>query len=66
MKQIVTVSAILSVLAIAIFGCLIIFDVISFDAGLTNLFKIVGALVLLGACAALITFFVRSGKEPPA
>lgn len=62
MKQIVTVTAILSVLVIAIFGCLMIFEVMSFDAALSGLLKIVAAIVLLGVCSALITFFLRSRK----
>ena len=60
MKQIVTVTAILSVLTIAIFGCLVIFELMTFDAALSNLLKIVAAIVLLGGCSALITFVLRS------
>ena len=62
MKRIVTVTAILSVLAIAVFGCLIIFEVTTFDVALSNLLKIVAAILLLGGCSALITYFVRSSK----
>ena len=66
MKQIVTITAILAVITIAIFGCLYIFEVISPETALSNLVKVVGAIVLLGGCSALVTLLTGSKKEPPA
>lgn len=62
MKQIVLVTAILCVLAVAILGSLSIFEVMSYDAALSGLLKTVSAVVLLGGCSALIMFLVRSKK----
>jgi len=66
MKQIVTITAILAVITIAIFGCLYIFEVISPETALSNLVKVVAAIVLLGGCSALVTLLTGSKKEPPA
>ena len=65
MKQIVVITAVLAVITIAIFGCLYIFDIISPEGVLSNLTKVVAAIVLLGGCSALITFLTGSKKEPP-
>ena len=66
MKQIAIISAVLAVLATATMGCLYLFEVMSFDAAMTGLMKIVGAIVLLGGCSALIALLLRANKEPPA
>jgi len=65
MKQIVAITAILAVITIAIFGCLYIFEIVSPEIALTNLTKVVAAIVLLGGCSALITFLTGQKKEPP-
>jgi hypothetical protein len=65
MKQIVVITAILAVITIAIFGCLYIFEIISPEIALTNLTKVVAAIVLLGGCSALISFLTGNKKEPP-
>ena len=66
MKQIVIITAVLAVITIAIFGCLYIFELMSPEIALTNLTKIVAAIVLLGGCSALITALTGKKKEPPA
>ncbi len=66
MKQIVTITAMLAVIAIAIFGCLYIFEILSPETAVSNLGKIVAAIVLLGACSALITALTGKKKGPPA
>jgi hypothetical protein len=65
MKQIVVITAILAVITIAIFGCLYIFELMSPEIALTNLIKVVAAIVLLGGCSALISFLTGNKKEPP-
>jgi hypothetical protein len=65
MKQIVVITAILAVITIAIFGCLYIFELMSPEIALTNLTKVVAAIVLLGGCSALISFLTGNKKEPP-
>ena len=66
MKQIAIISAVLAVFATATMGCLYLFEVLSFDDAVTGLMKIVGAIVLLGGCSALIALLLRANKEPPA
>jgi hypothetical protein len=65
MKQIVIITAVLAVITIAIFGCLYIFELMSPEIALTNLTKVVAAIVLLGGCSALISFLTVNKKEPP-
>ena len=54
MNQIVSVAGILAILAIAIFGCLLIFDIVSFGTAGANLLRVIAAIALLAVCAALI------------
>jgi hypothetical protein len=54
MKQIMTIAGFLIVLAIAIFGCLLIFGVITFESAGGSFIKMIAAIALLGGCAALI------------
>jgi hypothetical protein len=60
MKQILTITVVLSVVVIAIVGCMYIFEVSSLEDATSNLAKAVGAIVLLGGCSALIAFLMRS------
>ena len=60
MKQILMITAILSILAVALFGCLYIFEVLSYESAMSNLFKFVAAIVLLGGCSALVMALMRS------
>lgn len=60
MKQILMITAILSILSIALFGCLYIFEVMSYESAMSNLIKFVAAIVLLGGCSALVMFLMRS------
>jgi type IV secretory pathway VirB2 component (pilin) len=64
MKQIVSISAVLAVISVAIFGCLYIFGLMSPEAALSNLLKVVAAIALLGGCSALVVFLMGSKKEP--
>jgi len=65
MKNILTITAVLSVFAVATVGCLYIFDILSYEDSVSGLLKIVAAIVLLGGCSALIAFLMPSDKEPP-
>jgi hypothetical protein len=58
MKQILTIAGLLIVLAIAIFGCLLIFGVITFESAGGSFIKMIAAIALLGGCAALIGLFM--------
>lgn len=58
MKQIVNVAGVLILIAVAIFGCLYIFGVMGFDSILSNLLKIVAAVVLLAICWALVAMMM--------
>ena len=65
MKKILTITVVLSVFAAATVGCLYIFDILSYEDSVSNLLKVVAAIVLLGGCSALVAFLMRSNKEPP-
>ena len=66
MKQIISITAVLAVITVAIVGCLYIFEVLSYDNSVSILLKAVAAIVLLGGCSALVAFLMRPKKEPPA
>jgi len=62
MKHIITITAILTVITVAVTGCLYIFEIISADTAISNLSKIVAVIVLLGGCSALVAVITRSRK----
>jgi len=62
MKQILTITAVLTVIAVAIVGCLYIFELMSYDDAVSNLLKVGGAILLLGACSAAISALMRARK----
>ena len=51
MKQIAIITVILTVITIAVFGCLYIFEFLSYESAWNNLAKVVAAIVLLGVCS---------------
>jgi hypothetical protein len=65
MKQIVIITAVLAVITIGIFGWLYILELKCPEIALSNLIKVVAAIVLLGGCSALISFLTGNKKEPP-
>lgn len=65
MKQIVSISAVLAVISVAIFGCLYIFGLMSPESVASNLLKVLAAIVLLGGCAALVVVLTGSKKARP-
>ena len=64
-KQIVSISAVLAVISVAIFGCLYIFGLMSPESAASNLAKVIAAIVLLGGCSALVVVLTGSKKAPP-
>ena len=60
MRQIAIVSAFFIVILVAVVGLLIIFDIMTFDSGMSMMLKFGAAIVLLGACSALISFMMRA------
>lgn len=62
MKQILTITVVLAVLASALVGCLFIFDVMSYEDAMSNLLKVVGVILLLGVCSAVITALMGAKK----
>ena len=62
MKQILTITVVLIVLAVAIVGCLFIFDLMSLDDATSNVLKVGGAILLLGACSAAISALMGAKK----
>ena len=58
MKKIAIVCVALIIIMAAILGVLIVFDVMSFDAALSNLLKASGAILVLGIASALISLMM--------
>ena len=65
MRQIAIVCAFFVVILVAVVGLLVIFDMLSFEAGMSMMLKFGAAIVLLGACSALIAFMMgkKEGSE---
>jgi hypothetical protein len=64
MRQIVLISVFFLVLLLATLGCLLIFEVLSFEAARSSAIRFGSAIVLLGACSALLTLLMRRGNRP--
>jgi hypothetical protein len=62
MQKIAIICAFLIVVMAAIVGLLVIFEMISFESGMSNMLKFGGAIVLLGAASALISLMMGSKK----
>ena len=62
MKPIISITALLAILALAIIGVLYIFEMISVDYATSTLIKVEAAIILLGGCSALVALLTRSGK----
>ena len=60
MRQIAIVCAFFVVILVAIIGLMIIFDVMSFEGGMSTMLKFGAAIVLLGACTAVVSLMMRS------
>ena len=63
MKQTGIIMAFFLVLTIAVFGCMIIFDVMSMDKAVGYILKSAAAIVLLGVCSILLTFLFKSDSN---
>lgn len=63
MQKIALVCAFLIVIMAAVLGVLVIFDVISFDTGVSNMLKFGGAIVVLGIASALISLMMNSKND---
>ena len=59
MKNILVLTAIFAILAASAIGCLMIFEVYSFDQGTSFLLKALAVIFLLGAASAVIALIVR-------
>ena len=62
MQKIAIICAFFIVVMSAIVGLLVIFDMMSFESGMTNMLKYGGAIALLGAASALISLMMGSKK----
>ena len=58
MRQIAIICAFFLVILVAVVGLMIIFDMMSFDTGLSMMLRFGAAIVLLGACSALISYLM--------
>ena len=63
MKQTGIIMAFFLVLSVAVFGCLIIFDVMSMDKAMGYMLKSAAAILLLGVCSILLTFLFKSDSK---
>jgi branched-subunit amino acid ABC-type transport system permease component len=62
MKVIFNMTFILSIIISVGIGCLIIFEVLTFDQGLDYILKSLAVLILLGLSSAAITFVTNKNK----
>lgn len=62
MQKIAIICAFFIVVMAAVIGLLVIFDMMTFESGMTNMLKFGGAIVLLGAASALISLMMGSKK----
>ena len=62
MKPIITITALLAILALAIIGVLYIFEMISADYATFTLIKVEAAIILLGGCSAVVALLTSSKK----
>ncbi len=62
MQKIAIICAFFIVVMSAVVGLLVIFDMMSFDSGMTNMLKYGGAIALLGVASALISLMMGSKK----
>ncbi len=62
MQKIAIVCAFFIVVMAAVLGLLVIFEMMSFESGVTNMLKYGGAIAVLGVASALIAFMMGSDK----
>lgn len=65
MQKIAIICAFFIVVMAAVVGLLVIFDMMSFESGVTNMLRYGGAIAVLGVASALISLMMGSkkGKE---
>ena len=63
MKVIYSLTFILAVIMSAGIGCLIIFEVFTFDQGLDYMLKVLAVIILLGLSSAAIAFVTTKNKS---
>jgi hypothetical protein len=65
MQKIALICAFFVVIMAAVLGLLIIFGMMTFEAGMMNMLKFGGAIVILGVASALVRVMMGSkeGKE---
>jgi len=64
MKNIVVITAVLSVIAAGITGLMVLFGFMPADGVAIMLLKVIGGFVILGACAAAISALMPAQKKP--
>lgn len=63
MQKIAIVCAFFIVVMAAVVGMLVIFEMMSFESGVTSMLKYGGAIAVLGVASALISLMMGSDKE---
>jgi hypothetical protein len=62
MQKIAIICAFFIVVMSAVVGLLVIFEMMSFESGMSNMLKFGGAIALLGIASALISLMMGSKK----
>jgi len=62
MQKIAIVCAFFIVVMAAVVGLLVIFEMMSFESGMTSMLKYGGAIAVLGVASALISLMMGSDK----
>ena len=63
MKKVLVLSVIFAVIAVAVLGSLMIFEILSLEQGFNYLVKALAAIVLLGGASAVILLVMGDNRE---
>lgn len=63
MNKTLVITAFFAIITAAVFGFLVIFDVMSLNASLRLLVKFEAAIALLGGCTLLLTYLFKKNSD---
>jgi len=63
MQKIAIICAFFIVIMAAVLGLMIIFEMMSFETGVSSMLKFGGAIVVLGVASALISLMTKSNSD---
>ena len=64
MKAILTLSLVITVVVLAVIGCLVIVDVVDVDTGKELALKSLAAILVLGVSSIAVALLIRKKSDP--